>query len=394
MSEMGESSADSGSTDALTGTDQPSTADGLTASAPEQPLPEAPELAPPENASAPEGGGPPSADDMGAGPPELALPGKATVPAPARGAAQVATGPTASPPKPALPGKATVPAPARGAAQVATGPTASPPKPALPGKATVPAPARGAPSATPEPSAMLTSLTPGAEVEKPGSPTLGGETEPRERPTGEPPAPPDPADEMHLHRLSAPREQSESAPGVKADSPPRFDVAAAFRNLQNRASDAAYTPHADPPGMLHEAQERWLRDAKPDALADAILNRDKSAAGRADPPTSTAPATAPTANAPGAALDNGNAAAAPRVNSVDRHSSGGWLVTFDRPMTVEQTEQLLWPGGVPDAVQVLSNAPEKIQFSGLNDEAVERMAPEALDRLCSLRGAPAGRAPA
>ena len=139
MSEMGESSADSGSTDALTGTDQPSTADGLTASAPEQPLPEAPELAPPENASAPEGGGPPSADDMGAGPPELALPGKATVPAPARGAAQVATGPTASPPKPALPGKATVPAPAR-----------------------------GAPSATPEPSAMLTNLTPGARAGEPG----------------------------------------------------------------------------------------------------------------------------------------------------------------------------------------------------------------------------------
>lgn len=352
MSEMSGPSADSGSATAPTGTGQPSAASGQVAGAPEHP--------PPGKASAPSDGGlPPAGGGQVAGAAKLAEPGKASVPTdtdPLSAAGSRAAGIM----KLSEPGKASVPG-APGPLQAVSGPAEGIPKPTLPGKATVLA------------------LSPGAKVAVPGSPALGGETEPGERRSAGSPSPPDPAgDDLHLRRFSAPREQSESAPDVKVGNTPRFDVAAAFRNLQNRARDAAKTPRAGSPGMLREAQERWLRDAKPDALADAILNRDKSAAGHADPP---APATAPAVNAPRTGLDGGKAAAAPRVTSIDQPSSGGWLVTFDQPVTVGQTEQLLWPGGVPDAVQVLPDAPERIQLTGLNYEAVERMAPEAFDRL-------------
>ena len=218
-------------------------------------------------------------------------------------------GQTAGDPKPAPAGKASAPTGTR-PRPPAGGQTAGDPKPAPAGKASVPAGAGGAQPGAPIPPATPTSLAPGVRAAVRGPSIGGGEKEPEERQAAARPGPPDPpADDLRLRRLSAPREQPEPAPDVKADDSPRFDVAAALKHPKPGASDAAGTQGAGPPGMLHEASERWLRDAQPDALADAIINRPRSAPGPTEPPATRAPDTTPAANAPTTAADPGEGAA-------------------------------------------------------------------------------------
>ena len=166
---------------------------------------------------------------------------------------------------------------------------------------------RGAQPGAPTPPATPPSLTPGARAAARGPSTPGGKNEPDERRAAERPGPPEPpAGDLRLRKLSDPREQPEPAPVVSAGDSPRFDAAPALKNPKPVASDAADTQGADPPGMPHEATERWLRDAQPDAHADAIINRPRSAPGPTEPPATTAP---DTAKAPTTAADPGEGAA-------------------------------------------------------------------------------------
>lgn len=77
------------------------------------------------------------------------------------------------------------------------------------------------------------------------------------------------------------------------------------------------------------------------------------------------------------------AAAAARVSSVDHDPAGGWVVTFDRPVSVEQAERFLWPDGVPDDVRVAADSPEQIHLRGLGIEAVQSMTPEVSRQITS-----------
>src|SRR5436190_5386658 len=81
-----------------------------------------------------------------------------------------------------------------------------------------------------------------------------------------------------------------------------------------------------------------------------------------------------------------------QVTSVDHDPSGGWVVTFDRAVTIDQARQFLWPNGVPDGVQVVADEPEKIHLHGLSIEAVQSMTPEVSGRITPsvLTSDPAG----
>ena len=328
MSEMSGPSTDSGSTD-----DQPSAIVGQTTGAPEPPLP--------EKASAPVGGGPlPVAGVL-----KLAEPGEASVP--------VGGGPlpVAGVLKLAEPGEASVPVgggplPVAGVLKLAEPGEASVPvgggplpvagvlKLAEPGRASVPVGSREMRLVAPAPSATRTNLTPTA----PGPPKPGGEKYPEERPGGEGLDQPDSAaDDLHLRRLSTPSQQSKPALayGLKTGNSPHFDVAAALRNAQKQASDAK---HAGPPGMLHEATERWLRDAKPDALAaDPIINRPEGAAAR--------------------------------------------TTDIPKPAQPGKANVPVGPGPLPAASGQRVDIPKLALPGKANYEAAERMAPEAFDRL-------------
>jgi hypothetical protein len=64
------------------------------------------------------------------------------------------------------------------------------------------------------------------------------------------------------------------------------------------------------------------------------------------------------------------------TTSVVHDPAGGWVVTFDRQVSVEDAEAFLWPGGTPDGVQVLAASSDSVHLHGLTIAAVQRMTPE------------------
>jgi hypothetical protein len=52
------------------------------------------------------------------------------------------------------------------------------------------------------------------------------------------------------------------------------------------------------------------------------------------------------------------------------------VVGFDRPVTVEEAEAFLWPGGRPDGVQLEPRSGDRIHLQGLDIDAVQRMTPD------------------
>jgi hypothetical protein len=224
------------------------------------------------------------AGGLTAGGPKPAPAGKASAATDA-GAPPPVGGQTAGDPKPAPAGTASV---QPGPLAPAGGQTAASLKPPPAGIASVPSGARGAQPGAPIPPATPTSLMPGVRAAARGPSTPTGKNEPDGRRAAERPGATEaPADDLRLRRPSPPRQESEPTLVVSAGDSARFDAAAAFKNLKSRTSDAADTQGADPPGMLHEARERWLGDVESDALDDAIIDRPKSAI---RPTEATAPA--------------------------------------------------------------------------------------------------------
>lgn len=64
------------------------------------------------------------------------------------------------------------------------------------------------------------------------------------------------------------------------------------------------------------------------------------------------------------------------VPSVTRDPAGGWVVRFDRALTVEKAQAYLWTSGTPDGVQVESTAANEVKLSGLSTGALQAMRPE------------------
>jgi hypothetical protein len=111
-----------------------------------------------------------------------------------------------------------------------------------------------------------------------------------------------PTDDVHLNRLSAPT-QPEAVPAATPDAIGHIDIASALTH----AMEAAKPPHPGPPGSLHTARDHWLQDAKPDAVADAIVNRANVATGHTEPPALNTAADDPAAHgSPTTALDSAN----------------------------------------------------------------------------------------
>jgi hypothetical protein len=69
------------------------------------------------------------------------------------------------------------------------------------------------------------------------------------------------------------------------------------------------------------------------------------------------------------------------VTSLDHDLSGGWVVTFNQAVSVDQAVGYLWSGGVPDGVQITADAPEKIHLRGLSIDALQTMPPEVANRI-------------
>jgi hypothetical protein len=253
--------------------------------------PNAPKLAPAGKANAlPTDVGLPKATGLTARDPKLSPAGKAHAP-PGAGPPQAATGPKLSPAS-----KANPPTGA-GRPQAARGQATGSPKLAPAGNANPPTGTGTAQPTTPTPSAKPTNLTPGAQPAVPETPTRVGQTT-TERPTPERPGAPDPtADDLHLARLSHPKEPPQPGPDLRAESRPSFDPAAALRNAQHEINDAARSQQVDPSRTLHKAREQWLRDATPDPLADTITKRTKTAAGQSDSPATKEPRKPPSPKA-------------------------------------------------------------------------------------------------
>lgn len=70
-----------------------------------------------------------------------------------------------------------------------------------------------------------------------------------------------------------------------------------------------------------------------------------------------------------------------RAISVDRDPAGGWVVGFDRPVTVEEAEAFLWPGGRPDGVQLEPRSGDRVHLRGLDIDAVQRMSPDVAGQI-------------
>lgn len=70
-----------------------------------------------------------------------------------------------------------------------------------------------------------------------------------------------------------------------------------------------------------------------------------------------------------------------RATSVDHDPAGGWVVTFDRQISVEQAEVFLWPGGKPNGVRVVKIASNQAHLRGLSIDAVQTMNPEVAARI-------------
>jgi len=69
------------------------------------------------------------------------------------------------------------------------------------------------------------------------------------------------------------------------------------------------------------------------------------------------------------------------VRSVDQDPAGGWAVTFDREVTVEEAQAYLWTGGAPAGVQVESRSASAVRLSGLSAEALKAMTPEVAQQI-------------
>ena len=70
-----------------------------------------------------------------------------------------------------------------------------------------------------------------------------------------------------------------------------------------------------------------------------------------------------------------------RVTSVDHDPSGGWVVTFDRTVSVEEAERFLWPNGVPAEVAITADSADRIHLRGLSIDAVQSMVREVADQI-------------
>ena len=283
------------------------------------PAADGPKPAPAGTASAPTGPLPPAGGQTAGGPkPPPAGTASAATDA---GAPVPAGGQTAGDPKPAPAGTASA---RTGPLAPAGGQAGGGPKPPPAGTASAPADARGTQSSAPTPPATPPSLTPGARAAARVSSTPGGKKKPEERQAPGRPGPTEPpAGDLRLRMLSDPREQPEPAPAAKAGDSPRFDAAAALKNPKPAASDAADTQGADPPGMLHEATERWRQEAQPDALPDVINERPRTATGPTEPPATRAPDTTPAAKAPTTAKDPGEDAAG-HESGAGKRTQPGW----------------------------------------------------------------------
>ena len=330
MSEMAGPSADGGSNaDAPTSVDQPSAADDLTAGPPEQP---------PENTSAPSVDGPPSAD-----PSKLPEPGKASAP-PSADAPQAA-----GTPGPAPLGKAS--GPADGSSSPAGGQTVGGPKPPPPGKAS-------AADTQAEPKVVSVMADGTMRLQHPDGAVLQRDpdgTSTFTSPDGSTftlvPGGPVAASTNARLRVTA----DGGMVGTTSDG---YTVTASHGNV------TVMSPDRSTSGITRNG-ESW-------ASGSQLLLQSAQPVPRATNVAVPSPLT-PSLNRAG-----------PRVASVDHAPTDGWLVGFDRPVTVEQTGRFLWPSGVPDTVQIRPVAPDKVHVMGLNIDAVQRMTPEVANQIVSL----------